>query len=42
MTKKANQILDKYKSFEIPLCKPKGGEVYLFELQKEKMVIFHM
>ena len=38
-TKEAIQILetvDKYETIEIPPCKPKGGEVYLFELPTEK------
>ena len=38
-TKEAIQILeavDKYKTNEIPICKPKGGEVYLFDLPTEK------
>lgn len=38
-TKEAIQILeavDKYNTIDIPPCKPKGGEVYLFELPSEK------
>ena len=38
-TKEALQILeavDKYKTIETPPCKPKGGEVYLFDLPAEK------
>ena len=38
-TKEAIQILqavDKYKTIELPPCKPKGGEVYLFDLPKER------
>ena len=38
-TKEAIQILEavhKYKTIEIPVCKPKGGEVYLFDLPTEK------
>lgn len=38
-TKEAIRILeagDKYKTIEFPPCKPKGGEVYLFQLPTEK------
>ena len=38
-TEEAIQILeavDKYKTIKIPICKPKGGEVYLFDLPTEK------
>ena len=28
--------VDKYKTIEIPICKSKGGEVYLFDLPTEK------
>ena len=42
--KEAIQILkavDKYKTIEILVCKPKGGEVYLFDLPTEKKGTLH-